>query len=199
MKISSRTIAFTALLAAIICAIAPWTVPIGPIPVSLATFGIYIASCVIDAKHGTVATIVYVVLGAIGVPVFSGARGGFGVMAGPTGGYIVGYVFLAVVTGLLIDFLGREKRIWIYPIAMIAGTAVLYAFGTAWYMISTGAGIGAALIVCVLPFLIGDGIKIAAATAVGFPVRRALRKTVLRAAGHAGKADKPHYDDREGK
>ena len=168
MKISSRTIAFTALLAAIICAIAPWTVPIGPIPVSLATFGIYIASCVIDAKHGTVATIVYVVLGEIGVPVFSGARGGFGVIAGPTGGYIVGYVFLAVVTGLLIDFLGREKRIWIYPIAMIAGTAVLYAFGTAWFLIvytRTGAiTLGVVLAKCVLPFLLPDAVKLALAT-----------------------------------
>lgn len=180
MKVSARTIAFTALLAAIVCVLAPWTIPVGPVPISLATLGVYLACCVIDCKHGVVATLAYVLLGAIGVPVFSGGRGGFGVLAGPTGGYIVGYVFLAFVSGLLIDLFGREKRVWVYPLAMIAGTVALYAFGTAWFMISTGSSsLGAALLTCVVPFLAGDGIKIAAATAVGYPVRRALKKTIL--------------------
>ncbi len=193
MRISARTVAFTALLAAVICALAPWTIPLGPIPLSLASLGVYFASCVLDCKHGTAATVVYVLLGAAGMPVFSGGRGGFGVIAGPTGGYIIGYIFLALAGGLLIDLFGKEKRAWVYPLAMIAGTVVLYAFGTGWYMIATDAGFLPALAVCVLPFLAGDAVKIAAATAAGFNVRRALRRTVLvpRAPRHKdGETDK---------
>ena len=145
MKVSARTIAFTALLAAIVCVLAPWTVPVGPVPISLATLGVYLACCVIDCKHGVVATLAYVLLGAIGI-----------------------------------DLFGREKRVWVYPLAMIAGTVALYAFGTVWFMISTGSSsLGAALLTCVVPFLAGDGIKIAAATAVGYPVRRAVKKTIF--------------------
>lgn len=196
MKISARTIAFTALLAAVICALAPWTIPVGVIPISLATLGVYLAAVVIDAKHGAAAVLTYIALGAIGVPVFSGGRGGFGVIAGPTGGYITGYFFLAVIAGLIVDAAGGEKRVWIYPIAMTVGTVALYAFGTGWYMISTGAEFAPALAACVLPFLAGDAVKIAVATAVGFPVRRALRKTVLRA--RSDRCGKGGSDDADG-
>lgn len=190
MKISAKTIAFTALLAAIICALSPWTIPVGIIPVSLASFGVYLASCVIDFRHGTAATIAYVLIGGIGLPVFSGGRGGFGIIAGPTGGYIIGYIFLALIAGLLIDIFGKTARIWVYPLAFIAGTAVLYAFGTGWYIVSTGADIVTALGVCVLPFLIGDGVKIAIATAVGFPVRRAVCVMLQRSSRKKQNTDK---------
>lgn len=179
MRISAKTIAFTALLAAVICAVSPWTIPLGPIPLSLASLGVYLAACVLDCKHGVAAVVAYVVIGGVGLPVFSGARGGFGALVGPTGGYIIGYIVLALAEGLIIDFFAKEKRIRLYPVAMVAGTALLYALGTGWYMAQTGVELLPALAVCVLPFLAGDAVKIVAATAVGFPVRRALRKTVL--------------------
>ena len=192
MKISSRTIAFTALLAAIICAIAPWTVPIGPIPVSLATFGIYIASCVIDAKHGTVATIVYVVLGAIGVPVFAGFMGGFGRIVGPTGGFIIGYIPCAFVVGLVRD--GLRGRAWSYPVAMVAGTIVLYALGTAWYVFQSGVDVAAALAACVLPFLPGDALKIAAASVLCVRLRPLVRRYLTRPAPQREEKKETHEE-----
>ena len=179
MRISAKTIAFTALLAAVICAVSPWTIPLGPIPLSLASLGVYLAACVLDCKHGVAAVVAYVAIGGVGLPVFSGARGGFGALVGPTGGYIIGYIVLALAEGLIIDLFAKEKRIWLFPVAMVAGTALLYALGTGWYMAQTGVELLPALAVCVLPFLAGDAFKIVAATAVGFPVRRALRKTVL--------------------
>ena len=174
MRINTKSMAFTALLAAIICALSPWSVMLGPIPLSFGSLAIYIASCLLDKKHGTVAVTVFVALGAFGVPVFTGFTGGFAKIAGPTGGYIIGYIFCALVIGLLVDAL--EKRIWAYPVAMIAGTAVLYAFGTAWFVFQSGADWLSALAVCVLPFLIGDAIKIVVATALCFKLRFLLKK-----------------------
>ncbi len=113
MRISAKTIAFTALLAAVICAVSPWTIPLGPIPLSLASLGVYLAACVLDCKHGVAAVVAYVVIGGVGLPVFSGARGGFGALVGPTGGYIIGYILLALAEGLIIDLFAKEKRIWL--------------------------------------------------------------------------------------
>lgn len=180
MKIQVRYIAAAATSAAVICALAPWTIPVGPVPITLATLGVYLASCVVDYRHGVAATVAYVAAGAAGLPVFSGGSGGFGVLAGPTGGYIIGYIFLALTAGIIIDIFG-EKRVWVYPLAMVFGTAVLYLFGTGWYMLSSGADAASAVVVCVLPFLPGDCVKIAAAAAVGHAVRRALKKTVFSA------------------
>ena len=192
MKITAKAIAFTALLSAIICALSPWTIPVGIIPISLASFGVYLASGVIDFRYGSPATFAYVLIGGIGLPVFSGGKGGFGVIAGPTGGYIIGYIFLALIAGLIIDLFGKSTRIWVYPLAFIAGTAVLYALGTGWYIVSTGADIVTALGVCVLPFLIGDSIKITVATVVAFPVRRAVSGMLQ--SRHAERREKPDKD-----
>lgn len=193
MKTTVKRIAVTAVLTAVICAISPWTIPVGPIPISLASFGVYIAACTIDWKTGTVSVVAYVAIGAIGLPVFSGGEGGFGKLAGPTGGYIIGYIFCTLIIGVLVDALGSRRTIGklFYPLSMIAGTAVLYAFGTAWYMWQTSAALGAALLVCVVPFLIGDAIKIALASLICPQLRRTLKKTVLRErpAEHNGKSD----------
>lgn len=186
MKISTKSIAFTALLAAMICVISPWTIPMAPVPLSLGSFAVYVASCLLDKKHGTVAVVAFISLGAFGVPVFTGFRGGFAAVAGPTGGYIIGYIFCALIIGLIVDAL--EKHIWAYPVAMVAGTAALYAFGTVWYMIYAGVGLVPALLACVVPFLIGDAIKITAATLLCFKLRFLLKKLVF---GERRKKKKP--------
>lgn len=176
MKISTKSITFTALLAAVICALSPWSVMIGPVPLSFGSLAVYIAACLLDKKHGTVAVVVFVALGAFGVPVFTGFSGGFGKIAGPTGGYIVGYIFCAAVIGLIVDAL--EKRIWAYPLAMILGTVVLYAFGTAWFVIQAQTDWIYALSACVVPFLIGDAVKIAVASVLCYKLRFLLKKTI---------------------
>ncbi len=99
----------------------------------------------------------------MGVPVFSGMRGGAQVLAGPTGGYLIGYLAAAAVTGAL---LAHNRARWMLPAAMAAGLVVCYAFGTAWYMVQGGVALVPALSMCVLPFLPGDALKIAAASLI---------------------------------
>ncbi len=173
---STRKITYTALLAALLCVLSPFTLPVGPVPISLGSLAVYIASVLIDWKHGTAAVAVYVLLGAFGVPVFTGFSGGFAKIAGPTGGYILGYVPCAVVIGLIVDH--AEKHVWAYPLAMLAGTAVLYAFGTAWFMFEAGATLKTALSACVVPFLLGDALKIVFATALCYKLRFILKNSL---------------------
>ena len=175
----TRMITYTALLAALLCVLSPWAIPVGPVPISLGLLAVYIVSSLINFKYGAVAVTVFVLLGAFGVPVFTGFTGGFAKVAGPTGGYILGYLPCSLIIGLFVDRF--EKRLWVYPLAMLAGTAVLYSFGTVWFVISTGATLKTALTVCVIPFLLGDAIKIVAATALCYKLRFVLKKSLKNA------------------
>ena len=166
--------------AALICVAGPLSIPAGPVPLSLASFAVYIAGAVLGPKKGTIAVALYLVIGTIGVPVFSGFSGGFQKLAGVTGGYLAGYIPCALLTGL-----GAERAVksgarrWILPAAMAAGTLALYGIGTAWFMAQTGNALGAALSLCVVPFLPGDAAKIIGACLLTFPVRKALEKLKL--------------------
>lgn len=163
-----------ALMAAVLCVLAPWKIPVGPIPITLASFGVYLAAGVLGPLEGTIAVVVYVLLGAVGVPVFSGFTGGAGCLLGLTGGYILGYIPCAAVSGLL---MGRDAPLWRRALALVAGTAVLYALGTAMYCIQSGKALAAALAACVLPFLPLDAVKIAVC-AVALPLLWRLRQKV---------------------
>ena len=170
----TKDLTLTAVMAALICIAGPLTIAVGPIPLSLATFAIYMAGAVLGPKRGTAAAALYLLIGIIGVPVFSGFTGGFQKLAGVTGGYLIGYMPCAFLSGL-----GGEKdspaRKWLLPVLMTAGTILLYLIGTAWFMVQTGNTLAAALSMCVLPFLPGDAAKIIAATLLSAPVRKAVR------------------------
>ena len=172
MKVKDMTL--TAVMAALVCIAGPLTVPAGPIPLSLATLAVYLAGAVLGKKRGTLAVALYLLIGIIGVPVFSGFSGGFQKLAGVTGGYLVGYLPCAFLSGLGAERAEEESRIWILPAKMAAGTAVLYTIGTAWFMIQSGNALGTALSLCVVPFLPGDAVKIAAAVMLTVPVRKAV-------------------------
>lgn len=157
---------YTAMFAAVIAICSQIQLPIGPVPFTLQTLGIFAAAGILGTKRGTLSVAVYVLLGAVGLPVFAGFSGGFGVLTGPTGGYIIGFLFTAFAVGLMTDFLG--KKIWVLAVSMIIGLILCYAFGTAWFIIvSNNSGkemdIMTALSYCVIPFLIPDAAKIAAA------------------------------------
>lgn len=172
MKI--RTMVFTALFAAVICVVSPFVIPIGPIPLSLATFAIYIAASSLNWKAGTVAVVLYLLIGLVGLPVFSGFTGGVQKLVGPTGGFLIGYIPCALIIGLIIDRF--ERKIWLYPVSMVLGTAVLYACGTIWFMVSLKYTLAAALMACVVPFLIGDAAKIILASVIAPILRNVLKK-----------------------
>ncbi len=170
-SVNVRNMVFIALFAAIICIMAPFSLSVGVIPISLGTFAIYLAGGFLGGKKGMAAVGVYILLGAVGLPVFTGFTGGFAKLLGVTGGYIIGYIPLALITGIF-----AEKNKAFLPLGMVLGTLACYAFGTAWFMISTGSELVPALLSCVVPFLIGDAIKIAAASAICIPLRSRLNK-----------------------
>lgn len=145
-------------MAALICVLAPVAIPVGTIPITLATFVIYITAALLGPKKGTFAILLYIVIGIIGVPVFSAYRSGFGVVLGATGGYIIGYVPLAFISGLLVYY--NKKRFILYPLGMIMGTIALYTVGTIWYMVLMDSGLVESLLACVVPFLLFDLVKI---------------------------------------
>ena len=171
----TKDMVITALMAALLCLLAPNVIPMAPIPLSLATFAVYLAGAVLGAKRGTAAVALYLLIGMVGIPVFSGYTGGFHKLAGPTGGYLVGYLLCACITGLGIKpGENPPARKWPLPVMMVLGTIALYALGTAWFMIQSGNTLAASLSMCVLPFLPGDAAKIAAATLLARPLRRAI-------------------------
>ena len=181
-----KSMVFVALMAAFLCIFSPISIPLPLVPITLQTFAVFVVSALLGWKKGTIAVFLYLLVGLIGMPVFSGWTGGFSSFATPSSGYIIGFLFTALITGFFIDRF--SNRLWMYPVAMIGGLAVCYLFGTIWFLIymnvwmATPYTLWQALLVCVVPFLIGDAIKIAAATALSYPLRKQLvRSGVLSA------------------
>lgn len=167
-----------ALFAAITCVLAPLAVPIGPVPISLTNLVIYISLYVLGWKRGTITYIVYLLVGLVGLPVFSGFEGGIGKFVGPTGGYLVGFIFMSVICGIFIEKWHEMSpvHVTLNMLGMILGTVAAYAFGTAWFCLSTGTGVVAALSLCVFPFIIGDLIKMAIAVSVGPVIGKQMKR-----------------------
>lgn len=181
---NSKTTSLTlcGLFAALMAICSMITIPLGftPIPVNLGTLGVFLAGGILGKKYGTVSIGVYVLVGAVGIPVFAGFRGGLGVLAGPTGGYIIGYILAAFVIGLIIEkILDYDKSVptqyAVCVIALVCGLALCYTLGTIWFIISTGTGVWASLVACVIPFIPGDALKIAAAAILIRRLRRLHR------------------------
>lgn len=166
----TRDLVQIGLFAAIICIFAPFSLPISIIPITLATFAIYLTAGVLGARKGTAAVVIYILLGAVGLPVFSGFGAGFAKIMGVTGGYIIGYIPCVYIAGAVIDKFTSKR--YAYPVAFVIGTAVLYAFGTAWFMAQSGNGLMYSISECVLPFLAGDALKIAAASVLSVQLRK---------------------------
>ena len=150
----------------VLIAVCSWiSIPL-TVPVTLQTFGVFIAVGLLGGKRGTLAVLVYILMGAIGIPVFSGFTGGIGILAGTTGGYIVGFLFSALLMWGMEKLFGKDTKV--LAGSMILGLAVCYAAGTLWfravYAASSGAvGIFTVLGWCVFPFIIPDIAKIALA------------------------------------
>lgn len=155
---SSKTysLAVTALMAALICVLAPLSIPIGPVPISLTNFVIYLSLYILDWKKGTISYLIYLFIGLVGLPVFSGFTGGISKLAGPTGGYIIGFIPMAIIAGLAID---KFQKRWVHFAGMLIGTAICYILGTVWFCIQSDSAPAAALSICVFPFIPGDIIK----------------------------------------
>jgi biotin transport system substrate-specific component len=178
-----KRMVYAALMAALTAAGAYIAIPIGPVPIVLQNLFVMLAGLLLGGRWGLISVGVYLLAGAAGLPVFAGGTGGVGKFIGPTGGYLLGFAAAAYLIGV-ISAAGRG-RLGIDVLAMAAGTAIIYAFGVPWLKVVTGISFSKALTVGMVPFLIGDALKIAAA----IPIAKALRPLIdgtfeaIRAAG----------------
>lgn len=165
-------------LGAVIITVCSWISIPTTVPFTMQTFAVFCVLGLLGGKRGTISILVYILLGAVGVPVFAGFSGGFGIIIGPTGGYIVAFVLMGLLYWLIEALFG--SKLYIRIIAMLAGLLVCYAFGTAWFMVvyarQTGPmTLGAALASCVVPFIIPDLIKMALAILITSRVGKYLK------------------------
>ena len=174
---STRTLTLTAVLAALCCLLGPVTLPIGPVPLSLTTGVLMGMALILGARQACLCCGVYLMLGLLGVPVFSGFTGGLGVLLGPTGGFLLAYLPLTAWSGFAC---ARTYDRRTQALALIAGTLLLYGVGTAWYAKLSGTSFASALAVCALPFLPGDALKITAVLIGGNAIKSRLQKAGLR-------------------
>lgn len=162
-------------LAAVMIAVCSWITVPGAVPFTMQTFAIFLVVLVLGGKRGTVAILLYILLGLIGIPVFSGFRSGPGVLLGTTGGYILGFFLTALIMWGFESVFGQKT--WTYILSMICGIIARYIFGTAWFVTiyaynGKAVSWSGAISLCVLPFLIPDAVKMILA----FLINRRLRK-----------------------
>ena len=150
------------------------SIPIGPIPINLATLSVLCSATLLGPGLGALSQIIYLLLGAFGLPIFSSMQGGLGVMLGPTGGYIIVYVLAAFVTGIITQKL--KFNIWVILLALFSGYITYTLSGTIWYMYTANVNIIQAILACVLPFIVGDALKIAAACLLTIRLRPIILK-----------------------
>ena len=165
-------------LGAVLIAICSWISIPTTIPFTMQTFAVFFVLSVLDGKRGTAAIIVYVLLGAVGVPVFAQFTSGIGILLGNTGGYIVGFIFMGLTYWFIVGVFGKKQ--WVEIFAMVMGIVVLYFFGTVWFMIvyaktSGAVGIATVLSWCVIPFIIPDLIKLGLAITLARRLSPALK------------------------
>ncbi len=164
------------LMTAVTCILGPLSVaiPISPVPISFTNLAIFFSAVILGWKKGTVSFLVYLLIGFAGVPVFSYFTAGPGKLLGPTGGYLVGFIILALIAGFFADkFPGKPHM---YALGMALGMIPPYILGTAWLAYQANLSFQAALFAGVIPYIPGDIVKIIIATVLGTTVKKQVKK-----------------------
>ena len=176
-RIEVKDLALMGFCAAFIAICAFISVPTA-VPFTLQTFAIFFVLLILGGKKGTITIATYILIGAIGIPVFAGFKGGIGVLFGLTGGYIMGFILTGII--YLFMTLKKDTKLWVKILALVIGLICCYVYGTLWfvhiYTRDTGAiSILQALTWCVLPFIPFDAIKLAAAVLISNRVQKIIR------------------------
>ena len=172
-KLRTVDIAYIGLFAALIAVCAQIAVPM-TVSFTMQTFAVCLCAGLLGWKRSTVSVIVYILLGMVGLPIFTGFKSGVAAITGPTGGYIVGFVLTALITGALVQKFGH--KFWQLILFMVIGLTVCYAFGTVWFMLVTQTAFWEALMLCVVPFLPGDAVKIVAAMLLSVKINKIITR-----------------------
>jgi len=165
------------LMTAVTCILGPLSIviPISPVPISFTNLAIYLTATILGWKKGTISYLVYLLIGFAGIPVFSGFTSGPGKLLGPTGGYLIGFIFIALIAGFFVEKF--PDNIYMYILGMTLGTIITYALGTGWLAYQANLTFEAALFAGVIPYIPGDIAKIVIAAILG----RTIKKQVKRA------------------
>lgn len=179
-RMTTAQMTVTALMTAVLCIFGPMAlpIPVSPVPISLTNLVLYFMVYILGMKGSLMSFGLYLLLGAAGLPVFSGFAGGLGKLAGPTGGYLLGFIFMTLAAGFMVERF--PDRIFLHGIGMAVGTAICYLFGTVWLAEQMSLTFTAALGVGVIPYLPGDAVKILLAVILGLKLRKAVRPTLSR-------------------
>lgn len=175
ISFTTKEMVLTAMFAAIM-AVCSWiSIPIGTIAITLQTFAIFCALCILGGRNSLFSILVFILLGAIGLPVFSGFKGGIGVLTGPTGGYIFGFIFMPIIYMAGEKLFGKKFAVKV--ILLLIGLIVCYTFGTAWFIFvcsnnGNSMPLSKALKLCVTPFIPFDIIKLVLALIISDRVKK---------------------------
>lgn len=176
---STRGMIYAAMFGAITAVGAFIIIPLPPVPITLQTLFTALSGALLGGALGALSQVVYVLLGIIGLPVFAGGKAGLGVLFGPTGGYLIGFIVGSFVIGKIIET-GKEAGIFRIALAMVVGFLVLYALGVLQLSIVAKLSFAKALSAGMIPFLIGDAVKIVVATFVTLKLRDRISVKVNR-------------------
>lgn len=165
-----------ALMAAIISVLGPLSVPLPftPVPVSFTIMAVYLTSYLLGSKTGTLSVIIYILVGLAGLPVFSGFTGGAAKLIGPTGGYIIGFIFIAIIGGFFVDKF--KGNFFLSLLGMAIGTAICYIFGSLWLAYQASMNLKQALLAGVVPYVALDCAKMVIAVLLGKQVKPLINK-----------------------
>ena len=172
-----RMVVLASLMAALTAVGAYIYVPIGPVPIILSTLFVILSGLLLGSRWGLTSMALYLLVGAIGLPVFAGGKGGFAHFMGPTGGYLFGYLLASWITGFISE--RSRGRMILDILAVIIGSLALYALGVPWLKMVTQMSWTKALMVGVLPFLIGDAIKASVVLILARATRPILKRQLI--------------------
>lgn len=161
MKMKTRDVALSGIFLGLLIVCSLISIPIGPVPITLSLFAVFLIGALLSPLNAVSVCALYIAIGLIGLPVFSGFGAGISKIIGPTGGYIISYPFMAAAISLFVKY---GKASIFYPIGMSAALIICYALGASYMMISLNITLKGALFCGVVPFIISDGAKIALAS-----------------------------------
>ncbi len=179
-KFSLKQLVTSAMLTALICVMAQISIPVQPIPFTLSLFAIFVTSTLLTPVYAVLSILTYLLIGAIGLPVFASFKGGIQALVGPTGGFLMAYPIMAFITSFFHTYVKLPKKLpkaFTLAIGMLLSLVVCYLFGAAWFTFSNTSGYNFydALTLCVFPFIPFDIIKIILAITSGLIIKNALR------------------------
>lgn len=168
----------TGLFTAVICVLSQLSIPTQPIPFTFALLAIFLTGALLTPRYAFMAVLIYLLLGAFGLPVFAGSKGGIQALIGVTGGYLMTYPFMALITSFIFHRFKRYKAIALGA-GMLLSLLLCYLIGTLWFSYVSGTGFGAALALCVYPFMLFDLLKIVLAASLGLILHKTLAKVFM--------------------